>query len=598
MEFLILGPLEVRNGEQTVRLGAAKQRALLGVLLLHANETVSTSRLVDELWGEGPPATAEKLVQGYVHALRKQLGDGVLETQAPGYRLKVEPRSLDLAEFERLAEEARRAPAAHAVELRRRALALWRGPPLADVVLEGADGHTLGRLSELRLTTQIERIEAELELGRHSQLVGELEALVAEHPYQERAVALLMLALYRSGRQAEALEVYRMVRRRLSEELGLQPGQELRELEAAILRQDDALTPPAAVREAGSVAEAAPAEAEPTMTPTRRSRRQLALGGVPVLVAVAGVAFAAVLLRDEPARVVVSPNSVAAIDVVTNRIDSDSIIPVGNRPGAVAAGAGYVWVGNLDDKSLTRIDPATNTPESIPLEATPDAVTAGGTAAWVANGRLGTLYRVDAESKLVSGRPISPRSRGKYDGAALDLDAGSVWAAFGEGWLARADQETLGGGAFPSDAAGPTALVFHSGWLWVATEAAELQQYSLDQWDLGKPVHESGVCRPPSGMAAGHGAIWMACPDDDLVWRIPVDGPFTSVLPIPVGKGPTAVAVGAGAVWVANTGDGTVSRIDPETYDVVDTIPFGNPPAGIAVLGRQVWVSVQAPLSP
>ena len=109
MEFLILGPLEVRNGERTVRLGAAKQRALLGVLLLHANETVSTSRLVDELWGERPPATAEKLVQGYVHALRKQLGEGVLETQAPGYRLSVEPRALDLLEFERLTEEARAA---------------------------------------------------------------------------------------------------------------------------------------------------------------------------------------------------------------------------------------------------------------------------------------------------------------------------------------------------------------------------------------------------------------------------------------------------------------------------------------------------------
>jgi DNA-binding SARP family transcriptional activator len=124
MEFLVLGPLEVHNGQQTVRLGAAKQRALLGVLLLHANETVSTSRLVDELWGDQPPATAEKLVQGYVHALRKQLGGGVLETQAPGYKLKVEPRSLDLMEFERLTEEARVAPVPHSVELRRRALAL------------------------------------------------------------------------------------------------------------------------------------------------------------------------------------------------------------------------------------------------------------------------------------------------------------------------------------------------------------------------------------------------------------------------------------------------------------------------------------------
>ncbi len=166
MEFLVLGPLEVRNGERTVRLGAAKQRALLGVLLLHANETVSTARLVDELWGERPPATAEKLVQGYVHALRKQLGDGVVQTQAPGYRLTVEGRDLDVAEFERMIAEARTASPEDALELRRRALALWRGPPLTDVVLEGPERHNLDRLSELRLTTQIERIDAELELGR------------------------------------------------------------------------------------------------------------------------------------------------------------------------------------------------------------------------------------------------------------------------------------------------------------------------------------------------------------------------------------------------------------------------------------------------
>ena len=207
MEFLVLGPLEVHDGENTVRLGAAKQRALLGVLLLHANETVSTARLVDELWGERPPATAENLVQGYVYALRKQLGDGLVETQAPGYRLIVEPKSLDLLEFERLTEEARTAPLAHSIELRRRALALWRGPPLADVALEGPDRHSLGRLSEVRLTMQIECIDAEVQLGLHAHVLGELEALVAEHPYQERAAALLMLALYRSGRQADALEV-------------------------------------------------------------------------------------------------------------------------------------------------------------------------------------------------------------------------------------------------------------------------------------------------------------------------------------------------------------------------------------------------------
>src|SRR5688572_17426442 len=242
MRFRILGPLEALDGARSVSIGAAKPRALLGVLLLHANEVVSTTRLMDELWGEEPPATATKLVQGYVHALRKQLNAVTLATQAPGYRLHVDPDALDLLEFQRLTEEARASPPERAAELRRRALDLWRGPPLADVVFEGPARHEVGRLSELRMSTQTELIEAELELGRHPQLVGELELLVAAHPYQERLRGLLMLALYRSGRQAEALEAYQDARRVLREELGLEPGEALRELETAILRQDEGLS--------------------------------------------------------------------------------------------------------------------------------------------------------------------------------------------------------------------------------------------------------------------------------------------------------------------------------------------------------------------
>jgi DNA-binding SARP family transcriptional activator len=241
MRFRVLGPLEVLDEARSVRLGASKPRALLGVLLLHANEVVSIDRLVDELWGERPPPTATKLVQGYVHALRKELDEDTLVTQAPGYRLRVDREALDLLEFQRLTEEARSASLENAAKLRRRAVELWRGPPLADVVFQGSSRHEVGRLAELHLATQIDLLEAELELGRHSELVGELELLVAAHPYQERLRALLMLALYRSGRQAEALEAYRDGRTALSDELGLEPGQALRDLESAILRQDTSL---------------------------------------------------------------------------------------------------------------------------------------------------------------------------------------------------------------------------------------------------------------------------------------------------------------------------------------------------------------------
>ena len=361
MEFRILGPLEVLDEEETVRLGAPKQRALLGVLLLHPNEAVSSARLCDELWGERQPPTAEKLVQGYVHALRKKLGADVLVTRAPGYELRLESGSLDLLRFETLIGEARTSELEQAVDLRRRALALWRGPPLADVVLEGPERHTLARLSELRLATQIERIEAELELGRAAQLVGELEALAAANPYQERVYAQLMLALYRSGRQADALHAYQTIRRALSDELGLQPGQELRALEAAILRQDDSLTLDAdadVTTATGSPPSSSPTEPpSPPAAPPRARRSRL----VPVLAILIGVAaLVAVILvlgRRDPAPITAPPNSVAVIDSRTNEIVGS--VPVGIRPGPIAAGGGFVWVGNLQDRTLSKIDPRT-----------------------------------------------------------------------------------------------------------------------------------------------------------------------------------------------------------------------------------------------
>ena len=399
LEFLILGPLEVRRGDGAVDVGSSKQRALLGALLLHPNETVSTTRLADAIWGDRPPATAEKLVQGYVHALRKRLGDGVLETQAPGYRLNVAPRSLDLAEFEQLVDKARTAPPAQAVELRRRALSLWRGAALADVAIEGADRNMVARLNDLRLAAQIDHIDAELALGRHASVVGELETLTAANPYQERLAAQLMLALYRSGRQAEALESYRGLRRRLDEELGLQPSQELRDLEAAILRQDDELAAPALVVAEQSEA-AVPGALEPGLTesPTRR-RLAVVVAAVAILALV--LVVAATRVRGDSAPVVVAPNSVAVIDVGSNRVVDT--VQVGIRPGPVAAGGGAIWAGNLDDRSLSRIDPGTrNVVANIPLPATPDAVTFGAGAVWVVNGRLGMLYRVDASLNRVT----------------------------------------------------------------------------------------------------------------------------------------------------------------------------------------------------
>jgi DNA-binding SARP family transcriptional activator len=235
MEFRILGPLEVTSKGQVLDLGGAKQRALLAMLLLHPNQVVSRDRLVDALWEENPPNTAQKALQVHVSKLRGQLGRDRIVTKAPGYAIRVEPGELDVERFESLAGEGGR----QLVD----ALALWRGPPLADVAHTRFARQEIGRLQERRLAVLEEQIEADLALGRRADLIAELEALAAEHPLRERFRALLMLALYRGGRQAEALDVYQNARRTLVDELGIEPGRELRELHQTILRQDPALEP-------------------------------------------------------------------------------------------------------------------------------------------------------------------------------------------------------------------------------------------------------------------------------------------------------------------------------------------------------------------
>jgi predicted ATPase/DNA-binding SARP family transcriptional activator len=245
MEFGLLGPLAVwRDGEE-LSIAATKPRALLALLLLRANEVVSTARLIDELWGERPPARAVKTVQVYVSQLRKTLGAGVVETRTGGYLIRVDEGALDVDRFESGLERGRAlldaGAARDAGAALREALALWRGPALSDLEQESFARDEIGRLEELRLMALALRIEADLALGRHAEVTPELEALVREHPLRERLRELLVLALYRAGRQADALAAYHDARTTLVEELGLEPGQSLRELEKSILVQDRSL---------------------------------------------------------------------------------------------------------------------------------------------------------------------------------------------------------------------------------------------------------------------------------------------------------------------------------------------------------------------
>jgi DNA-binding SARP family transcriptional activator len=259
MRFRILGPLEVWHEGSELSLGGPKPRGLLALLLLHPNEVVPADRLIDELWGEDSPERAAGALRVNVSRLRKALPQDVLTTRSPGYLIRVEPDDLDLHRFERLVDEARglrgRGLAADASERLSEALSLWRGPALADFAYESFAQSAIARLEEIRLTAVELRIDTELALGRHDELVGELEALVAGQPLRERLWGYLMTALYRSGRQGEALDAYRSARRALVDQLGIEPSPALQELEGAILRQEPALNPPATVP--ASVGEAA-----------------------------------------------------------------------------------------------------------------------------------------------------------------------------------------------------------------------------------------------------------------------------------------------------------------------------------------------------
>jgi DNA-binding SARP family transcriptional activator/class 3 adenylate cyclase len=249
VEFRILGPLEVLDDGRPVALPGGRGRALLALLILHAGEVVSADRLIDELWGESPPPTATTALQGLVSNLRKRLeparaggaARAVLRTVPPGYVLATDPARVDANLFRRLLEEAGGAATAERSARLLRALSRWRGPALAAFTYQPFAQREITALEELRLVAIEERVEADLPLGRHGQLVAELEALVAEHPFRERLRGQLMVALYRAGRQAEALEVYRDARHALAEELGIEPGPGLRQLEGAVLRQDPSL---------------------------------------------------------------------------------------------------------------------------------------------------------------------------------------------------------------------------------------------------------------------------------------------------------------------------------------------------------------------
>ena len=364
MEFRILGPLEVVEDGNPLALGTLKERIVLAALLLHANEFVSRERLIDDLWGEAPPPTARKAVNVYISKLRKALsvaGADPITTASGGYRLSVEPECLDASRMQVLVAKGQelvaRGELEDATETFQDALSLWRGPTLAGLQLESRGRDEVAQLDELRLGALMDRIDCDLALGRHEQALGELGVLVREHPLRERLRAQQMLALYRAGRQADALEAYGEARRTLVDDLGIEPSEALQRLQQAILRHDPALEAPMGTAAINGAA-LAPAPAEdailaprpPRSRPRRRFRRRyLVVAG---LVAVAAVAGLAAFLSTRAAA-----HRQYTIAFVTQGADWVQPMARGSRKAAKRLGVRYIVAGKTapDDYALSKV---------------------------------------------------------------------------------------------------------------------------------------------------------------------------------------------------------------------------------------------------
>jgi len=508
------------------------------MLALHANEAVSSDRLVDGLWGDEPPATAPKMVQLYISQLRRLLAvdDAQIITHGRGYELRVRDEVIDVARFERLVEQASRRdgmPNGAA----REALALWRGAALADVADEPFAASEIRRLDELRLRAVELAIDADLAAGRDDAALAELERGIDDHPLRERLHAQRMLALYRSGRQAEALEAYVAARRRLVDHAGIEPSAELRELHDRILRQDPSLRPPAAPADTQLGREERPPPAAPRAGAVRA--RYLAVGAA-AAVLLAVLAFKA--LSGIELLPGIDENAVGVIDP-----DEAGVIAqygVGAGPSAIAAGGGSVWVANAQDGTVSRIDRERGQLVTIPVGEAPAGLAYGS----------GSLFVTLASERRVA--QVNPRTNRVVRTIDVPNTPQGIAAGFGAMWVTSQVDRTVSR-------------------LDVAT---------------GSRTRTIHVAANPTALASGAGAVWVTSEEGGTVFRIE-PRTRTVLKSITVGDGPVAIAVGAGAVWVANRQASTVSRIDPATNRVTHTVPVDGDPTAIVADARGVWVA-------
>jgi DNA-binding SARP family transcriptional activator/ABC-type transport system substrate-binding protein len=573
VEFRILGPLEVLDCGRQIPLGGAKPRSLLALLLLARGRPVSTERLIEEMWDSRRPDTAHKIVQLHVSSLRKALGKERISTVERGYVLHLEPGELDAERFEELARSALGAPPAEVLKPLGAALDLVRGPPLDDLRSEPWVGPEIAQLDELVLSATEARIEAELALGRHKEVVRELERLVAAHPDREDLLQHLMLALYRSGRQKEALDVYRRVSSRLRAELGLELSSPLRQFERAILEHDPSLEL------------AQPGGAAPSAGAVRLRLRRPQLVGAAAALLVAAALAVAVITRDayEERSFASLPPGLTILDMPSGRVVATFPLEDFPYPGLNAHDGRF----SISSFGITEIDPATGRKLrriNSPFGDESNDHLARGRDMWF-TGRQ-DLVRVDLDSAREVDRYRLVDDEYPFGLVGLAAGAGSLWVASKEaGEVLRVDP-TNGHVQARIAMKSPWGLAYAAGAVWAVSDQGGLQRIDASTDSV---TAFAAVPGPLSWVAAGGGFAWTANEAKGTVYKVDQTGQIVATYR--TGDGARSVSFADGMLWVANSDAGTLSAIDAASA-AVRTYSFGHPLGDAVAVGRYVLLYI------
>ena len=585
MDFRILGPLEVEENGRPLAPGGRKARALLAVLLIHANEPVSADRLVEDVWGGELPENAAKSLQIHISRLRKTLGGERLRTTAQGgYELVLGPGELDRDRALELVQRGRGLldsgdPAAAGAAFAG-ALSLFRGRPLEEFDGEEFARTEIARLEDLRFSAAEGRFDAELALGNGGRLVGELESVSAASPLRERLREQLMIALYQAGRQADALEVYADARRTFSRELGIEPGPALRELERRILNQDPALEPRPPIRRR-------------PVGRRRGVRVRLAAACVAALLIGVAAWFSGESTDSLP------PRSLGLLDPGTLKLKA--VVPLGGSPTDIAVGRRSIFVSLPARRSVLTLDPATHATATVGAAIRPSLLAESEQGLWLLDARPRRAALLGSERVHVieeaPGRGSAPLDAFASSGPDLWLaerDAEILFRVDVRSGRSRAVENRGPDSFFEGD--GRRALAVAAGSVWVSNPVTtpfssdQLGRVSRIDARTGEVTARIRLPAPPLAIVADADAVWVALERGESLWRI---DPRDEVASAAVRLDGTviALALGEGSVWALGP-DGRVSRIDPATNTVTRQVGLGRGSA-IAAGHGGVWIATR-----